>query len=253
MVPRAADACWSALGSKDVLDVFGVRLATSEAAVGRRRYPHRSLPDLILLISSMTSQVTADPITASSPGCISLPSSETQSGSLHNCRQTFRQNATHRSWHTCFWNTQKLSADTQITPRTEVLEKLIVALPVIQFARLICIPKVYYCLHQSPPLFPILNHTNSVYAPNSYFKFILILSSNLRLGLTSDIFPSVFWLNISQTLVRATCAAHFSPLHMIAITVVCIWWSASVDCLRKVWRHLHLTNCTAGGSYEQVT
>jgi hypothetical protein len=139
------------------------------------------------------------------------PSSETQSGSLFNCRQTFRQNATHRSWHRCYWNTQKLSADTQITPRTKVLEKLTVALPVNQFAHLICNPKVYYCLHQSPPLFPILNHTNSVNTPHSYLTSILTLSSHLQLGLTSDIFPSVFRSNISQTLVRATCSVLFSP------------------------------------------
>jgi hypothetical protein len=55
-------------------------------------------------------------------------------------------------------------------------------------------PKVHYRLHESPPLVPILSQIDQVHAIPSNFSLgsILILSTHLRLGLPTDIFPSGF-------------------------------------------------------------
>jgi hypothetical protein len=55
-------------------------------------------------------------------------------------------------------------------------------------------PEVHYRVHKSPPLVPILSHIDP---PHPYsLRFILILSTNLRFGLPSGLFPSGFLTNI---------------------------------------------------------
>jgi hypothetical protein len=53
--------------------------------------------------------------------------------------------------------------------------------------------KVHRRIHNSPPLVPILSQINPVYAPHpTSQRPILILSSHLRLGLSSGLLPSGF-------------------------------------------------------------
>jgi hypothetical protein len=61
-------------------------------------------------------------------------------------------------------------------------------------------PKVYYLIHKCPPFVPALSQRDPVHAPTSHSRrFILILSSHLRLGLPSGLFP----LTLSTPVQRA--------------------------------------------------
>jgi hypothetical protein len=52
--------------------------------------------------------------------------------------------------------------------------------------------KVHYSIHNSPPSVPILNQVNPAHAPHpTAWWSILILSSHLRLSLSSNSFPQV--------------------------------------------------------------
>jgi hypothetical protein len=66
-------------------------------------------------------------------------------------------------------------------------------------------PKIYYRVHKSPSLVPILNQIDPVHTTPSYLRPILTLSTHVRLGLSSGLFISCFPTNIIHVFL-------FSPL-----------------------------------------
>ena len=62
-----------------------------------------------------------------------------------------------------------------------------------EIPRILWNPKVHYRTHKRPPPVPILCQLNPVHIPHpTYWRSILILSTHLRLGLPSGLFPSGF-------------------------------------------------------------
>jgi hypothetical protein len=53
-------------------------------------------------------------------------------------------------------------------------------------------PEIYYRAKKGSTLVPILNQINPVHSYPIFLKFDLILSSHLRLGIPSGLFPSWF-------------------------------------------------------------
>ena len=84
-----------------------------------------------------------------------------------------------------------------------------------EIPRVLCNPKVHYRSHKCPPPVPILNSSMQSIPPDpTSWRSILILSSHLRLGLPSGLFPSGF---PTKTLykplffpIRITCPVNFS-------------------------------------------
>ena len=62
-----------------------------------------------------------------------------------------------------------------------------------EIPRILWSPSVHYRIHKCSPRVPILSQLDPVHTPHSNsWRFILILSSHLRLGLLSGPFPSGF-------------------------------------------------------------
>jgi len=73
-----------------------------------------------------------------------------------------------------------------------------------EIPRILWNPKVHYRIHKCSPPVPLLTQNDPVHAPHpTSWRSILILSSHLRLGLPSGLFPSVF----------PTKTVHASSLH----------------------------------------
>ena len=82
-----------------------------------------------------------------------------------------------------------------------------------EMPRILWNSKVHYRIHKCPPIVPIQSQLDPVHTPHpTSWSSILILSSHLRLGLSSCLFPSRF---PTKTLympllspIRATCPAY---------------------------------------------
>jgi hypothetical protein len=69
-----------------------------------------------------------------------------------------------------------------------------------EISRILWNPKVHYRIHKCPPLVLFLSQLNPVPTPRpTSWRSILILSSHLRLGLPSCLFPSGFHTQILYT------------------------------------------------------
>jgi hypothetical protein len=101
---------------------------------------------------------------------------------------------THSTQHSPSWEANRFAASREI--------------PRILWNR-----KVHYPNHKCPLLVSILNQLNPVHIPHlTSLRYILIVSSHLRLGLPSGLFPSGFHTSILHkpflTTIGATCPAH---------------------------------------------
>ena len=83
--------------------------------------------------------------------------------------------------------------------------------------------KVHYRTHKHPPHISILGPPNPVHVPTSW-RSIILLSTHLRLGLPSGLFPTGFPTKTLYTSLssptRATCPAHLILFDFITPTIL---------------------------------
>jgi hypothetical protein len=94
-----------------------------------------------------------------------------------------------------------------------------------EIPRILWKAKVHYRIHKCPQHVPILSQLDPVHTPHSTsLRSILILSSNLRLGVPSGLIPSGFPTKTLYTPllspIRATCPVRLIFLDFIARTVL---------------------------------
>ena len=113
--------------------------------------------------------------------------------------------------------------------------------------RILWNPKRNYPIQKCPPLVLILNQIDPVHASHpTSGRPILILSSHLRLGLPSGLFPSGFPTKTLYTPllspIHATCPAHLILLDLITRKIVDEDYTSFSSCSYKSKGFKKLTN-----------
>jgi hypothetical protein len=83
-------------------------------------------------------------------------------------------------------------------------------------------PKVHYRTHKRPPPVPVLGQPNPVHTPTSW-RSILILSTHLRLGLPSGLFPSGFPTKTLYAPCPHPYAPHAQPISFSILSPTQYW------------------------------
>jgi hypothetical protein len=129
---------------------------------------------------------------------------------LTNGRILFGEPSELTQWSSPSWEVNRFSASQEIP-------------------RILWNPKVHCQIHNGPPHFLILSQISPVHAPHpTYWRFILIWFSHLRLGLISGFLPSVLPTKSLHapplSPINATCPAHLILLDQPNS----IWWGVQI-------------------------
>ena len=94
--------------------------------------------------------------------------------------------------------------------------------------RILWNPKVHYRTQKRPPPVPILCQPNPVHIPTSW-RSNLILSTHLRLGLPSGLFPSGFPTKTPYAPSPHLYTPHTQPISFFSILSPAQYWASSTD------------------------